>query len=279
MLSRILLPIDPSPHSEAAFQYALGLARAHDAEITGLMVLDAPDIERAVGPVTPGALEYARKAERRREAIAHEHIQERLGRFAARCEELGVRHKEVEVQGSPAEMIIRESVFYDVVVMGIETHYHFETSDEPSRTLEEIAGRMLPPIITVPLKEYAPETAGHVTIAFGGSFTAARSIRQFVNLGLFKDAEISILCSKPEMERANELMAAVDRYMSAHGYDHITHVWTPGPVIEAMREQYLEQADLIVLGAHAKQGMLSFLYGHVTKFVLGDASTPVFVAS
>lgn len=279
MLSRILLPLDPSPYSDAAFRYARGLALAHNAEITGLMILDTPEIERAVGHVTPGALEYARKAGRRREGLAHEHIQEQLSLFAARCEEFGVRHGEVEVQGAPAEMIIGESVFFDVVVMGMETHYNFETSDEPSRTLQEIAGHMMPPVITVPLKEYAPESTKHVTIAFGGSRTAARSVRQFVALGMFKEAQISVLCSNPDMDVANELMAAVTRYLFAHGYNEIAHAWTPGPVIEAMKDQYLEEADLIVLGAHAKPGILSFLYGQVTKFVLNEGSTPVFIAN
>jgi nucleotide-binding universal stress UspA family protein len=279
MLSRILLPLDPSPYSDSAFKYAVGLAKAHDAEITGLMILDAPEIERTIGPVTPGAVEYARKAERRREALAHEHIQKGLAAFATACEASGVRHGEVEVQGAPAEMIIGESVFFDVVLMGIETHFNFETSDEPAHTLEAIAGRMMPPVITVPLKEYSPDATKRVTIGFGGSTTAARSIRQFVALGLFKNAEITVLCSNPDIEVANELMGAVSRYLSAHGYDQIEHAWTPGPVIEAMREQYLEDADLIVLGSHAKHGILSFLYGHVTKFVLNEASTPVFIAN
>ena len=81
------------------------------------------------------------------------------------------------------------------------------------------------------------------------------------------------------MEVADRLMAAVGRYLVSHGYNEVQHAWTPGPVIEAMREQYLEEADLIVMGAHAKHGILSFLYGQVTKFVLSEASTPIFVAN
>ena len=118
-----------------------------------------------------------------------------------------------------------------------------------------------------------------MTIAFGGSWTAARSVRQFVALGLFKDAHVSVLCANPDLNVANDLMAAVTRYLSAHGYETVVQAWTPGPVIEAMRDQYLEEADLIVLGAHAKPGILSFLYGQVTKFVLGEGSTPVFIAN
>jgi nucleotide-binding universal stress UspA family protein len=279
MLKRILLPIDPSPNAKAAFDYALKLAKANDAEITGLMILDSPEIERSVGPVTPGALQYALKAEKRREALAHDHIQEQLAMFAKECDEHRVRHKEVEAQGKPSEMIVGESVFFDLVVMGMETHFHFETTDRASKTLEEIAGHMMPPVIAVPLKPYDPTQARHVTIAFGGSRSAARSVRQFVNLAAFKDAEITILSSNSEMEVANELMTAVSRYLTAHGYDSITHAWTPGPVIEAMQDRYLDEADLIVLGAHAKSGILSFLYGRVTKFVLEQAETPVFIAN
>ena len=279
MLRRILVPLDPSPHSDAALSYAVGLATSHGAEIAGLMVLDTPEIEKSVGHVSPGAVEYARKAEQHREAIAHEHIQEMLAAFSAQCQKAGVRHKELEVQGDPAEMIISESVFFDLVIMGMETHLHFETSEEPSKTLDDIAGHMMPPVITVPLKPYDPANAGKVTIAFGGSRTAARSIRQFVALGLFKDSEVTILCSNSEKEVADDLMQAVTRYLNAQGYDRVEHAWTPGPVIEAMQERYLEEADLIVLGAHAKApGILKFLYGQVTKFVLTEASTPLFIA-
>jgi nucleotide-binding universal stress UspA family protein len=279
MLTRILLPLDPSRHALAAFNYAAGLAKMNNAEITGFMVLDTPEIEKTARTVTPGAIEYARKAEQRREAQAHEHIQELLARFSSRCTEQGIRHKTVEVQGAPADMIIGESVFYDLVVMGIETHYNFETSDQPSGTLEGIAGRMMAPVIAVPLKPYDPGLAQRVTVAFGGSRSAARSIRQFVNLGLFKDAEITILCSNPEIEIANRLMAAVARYLDAHGFERVVQEWTPEPVQDALRDEFLGPSDLVVLGAHAKHGILSFLYGKVTKYVLSDSSTPVFIAS
>jgi nucleotide-binding universal stress UspA family protein len=279
MLKRILVPLDPSAHALAALDFAITLAQRHDAEITGFMVLDTPEIERAVGPVTPGALEYARKAERRREAKAHRRIQEMLSRFSDRCTAAGVRNRSLEVSGNPAEMIIRESVFYDLVLLGLKTFFHFETQDGPCTTLTDIAGRVMPPIITVPEKHPGPDGIKRVLVAFGGSRTGARSVRQFASLHLFQNAETAVLASNQDMELAKRYTGAVKRFLLSHGYTGIEEDWTPEPVLEAVREKYLGNVDLIVLGSHAKPGILSFLYGQVTKALIADGKTPLFIAN
>jgi nucleotide-binding universal stress UspA family protein len=279
MMKRILVPLDPSSYAQAALDFAIALAARHGGEVTGFMVLDTPDIERAVGPVSPGALEYARKAERRREAKAHRQIQELLSRFSARCDAAGVANRKVEASGSPAEMIIRESVFYDLVLLGMRTHFHFATQDEPCTTLNDIAGRVMPPIIVVPAKHPGPETIMRVLVAFGGSRTGAKSVRQFAGLHLFTDAATTILSSNQSMEKAQRYTGAVRQFLEAHGYSHVEEDWTPEPVGETIRSKYQGNVDLIVLGAHAKSGILSFLYGQVTKSLITDGSTPLFIAN
>jgi nucleotide-binding universal stress UspA family protein len=279
MLKRILVPLDPSSHALAALDFGIVVAKRHDAEVTGFMVLDTPEIERAVGPVRPGALEYARKAERRREAKAHQRIEELLSRFVKRCEAAGVRHRSTEATGNPAEMIVRESIFYDLVLLGMRTHFHFATQDEPCNTLEEIAGRVMPPIITVPAKHPGPDAISRIVIAFGGSRTGAKSVRQFAGLPLFTNAKVTILSSNQDMEKAKRYTGAVKRFLEAHNYANVEEAWTPEPINEALREKYIGNVDLIVLGAHAKSGILSFLYGQVTKSLIADGSTPLFIAN
>jgi len=279
MLKRILVPLDPSSHALAALDFAIAIAKRHDSEITGFMVLDTPEIERAVGPVTPGALEYARKAERRREAKAHRRIQELLLRFSARCDEAGVRNRKVEASGHPAEMIIRESVFYDLVLLGMETHFHFATQEAPCDTLSEIAGRVMPPIITVPAKHPGPDAIKSVLVAFGGSRTGARSVRLYAGLHLFTQAKTTVLSSNQDMDKAKRYTSAVGEFLRAHDYLNVEEDWTPEAVSETIRSKYLGKVDLIVLGAHAKSGILSFLYGQVTKALLADGRTPLFIAN
>lgn len=279
MIKRILVPLDPSSHALAALDFGIAVAKRHSAEVTGFMILDAPDIERAVGPVTPGAIEFARKAERRREAKAHHRIQELLGRFAKRCEAAGVSHRSLEVTGNPAEMIIRESVFFDLVLLGIRTYFHFETQEGPCTTLTDIAGRVMPPIITLPAKHPGPDAVKRILIAFGGSRTGAKSVRQFAGLHLFTDAHVTVLSSNEDMTTAQRHTAAVKRFLSAHDYTNVEEVWTPESIGETIRDRYVGNVDLIVLGAHAKTGILSFLYGQVTKALIADGTTPLFIAN
>jgi nucleotide-binding universal stress UspA family protein len=279
MLKRILVPLDPSSHALAALDFGIALANLQNAEVTGLMILDTPEIGRSIGPVTPGASEYARKAGRRREARAHRRIQELLSRFRKRCDAAGVRHRSIEVSGNPGEMIIRESVFFDVVLLGMKTYFHFETQEEPCSTLMDIAGRVMPPIITVPERHPGPETIKRVLVAFGGSRTGAKSVRQFAGLNLFTDANTTVLTANQDMDLAHRYTAAVKRFLDAHEYESVQEAWTPGPVGDALHGQYIGNTDLIVLGAHAKAGILSFLYGQVTKSLLAEGSTPLFIAN
>lgn len=63
--ARILVRLDSSTCSQAATEYACQIALKHDAEISGLAVVDLPDIGRAIGPAPVGASRYAEQAEQR----------------------------------------------------------------------------------------------------------------------------------------------------------------------------------------------------------------------
>ena len=92
MLRRILIPLDPSPYAAAAVEYGCFLAKRHDAEVTGLVVLDIPGIEKSVGPVPIDGLQYAERLEEAKAKEAHERIQALLERFKEKCQKEGVIH-------------------------------------------------------------------------------------------------------------------------------------------------------------------------------------------
>ena len=51
MIKRILLPLDSSPYTDTAMEIGCDLAERHGAELTGLVILDIPGIEKSIGPV------------------------------------------------------------------------------------------------------------------------------------------------------------------------------------------------------------------------------------
>lgn len=277
MIRRIIVPLDPSPFADAAVAYAIQLAKAHDATVTGFMVVDTPGIHDSVSPISPGAAVYAKKAENRLEAEAHERIRETLDKFASRCEEAGVTHEEIEDQGDPIEAIARESAFYDLLVVGLRTHFHFQTSKGEGDTLQHLVGRLSTPILAV-TEDHVPLSDNlNVVVAFDGSPAAIRSLRQFTQLAAFSNPNIIILTANEELEAARRVFGPAEEYLRAYGYTDVEGEWTPMHIADAIDEEFIEKADVIVLGMHAKHGIFSFVVGSLTNHLIRIGKVPVFI--
>lgn len=277
MIRRIIVPLDPTPFADAAVSYAIQLAQAHDATVTGFMVVDTPGIHESVSPISPGAAVYAKKAENRLEAEAHERIRETLARFASRCEAARVRHEEIEDQGDPVQAIARVSSFYDLLVVGLRTHFHFQTTSDQGQTLQDLMGRLTTPILAVTDEHTPLSEKMNVVVAYDGSPAAIRSLRQFTQLAAFSNPNIAILTANEELGAAKRIYGPAEEYLKVYGYTDIEAEWTPMHIADAIDEEYMEKADLIVLGMHAKRGIFSFVVGSLTNHMIRMAKVPVFI--
>ena len=113
MINRILVCLDKSTYTDSAMEFACWLAKKHDASIEGLVVLDMEGIERSVGAVPLGAMKFAKTSIAAKEKECHQLIEELLEKFTNHCDAVGVRHTEFEMQGTPAEAILKESNYFD----------------------------------------------------------------------------------------------------------------------------------------------------------------------
>ncbi len=276
MLRRILIPFDPSPCAAAALEYGCLLAKRQDAEITAVVVLDLPGIEKSIGPTPLGGIYYAEQLERAKEKRAHEHIQTLLGRFRDTCQRAGVAHRDAELQGSPSEQIINNSVFYDLVVMGICTHFHFETENAPGNSIEKMLSHAVTPVLTVPAN-FIPRTKMNVLIAFDGSLPSARAMQGFVrsfNASAI-ETDITLLMSGIDETVARFHLDSACAYLNAHNFCNVRVDRTEQDIIEIMDEKYLPWADLIVLGVHSKKGLLDFMIGSLSRHLIKNGTKPL----
>ena len=276
MLRRILIPLDPSPYATAALEYGCYLVKRYNAEITGLVILDIPGIEKSIGPVPAGAFYYAQKLEKLKEEQAREHIHTLLDKFKRKCEQEGVMHREAECQGHPSERILHESIFYDLVIMGFRTYFHFETNDAPGDSLEKILDHSIVPILMVPSSFRFDERA-RVLVAFNGSLPAAGALQDFVHVFQPSSFEITLLTSDEDQSVANYYLDRAQSYLNAHSFSNVEKVWTTQDIIRVMEERFLDWADLVVIGAHSKKGLLDFMVGSLGQYLIKEAKKPVFL--
>ena len=280
MIKRILIPLDPSPYTETALEIGCTLAKQNGAELTGLVVLDIPGIEKSIGPVPLGGFYYAERLEKAKEDEAREHIQSLLARFKEKCEKEGVGHREAQSQGSPSEQIIKESIYYDVVLIGLRTYFHFETRDKPGDSLDEVLDHSITPIYGVPEKFSLPDISRDkikVLIAFDGSLPSARALQRFAQLAVPDIMEVILLTSNPDQAEADYHLGQAEAYLNAHSIDNIKTVWTTQDIIEAMEEKYLDWASIVVVGVHSKKGLFDFMLGSLTRYLIEAAKKPVLI--
>src|SRR5215813_1270122 len=180
MLRSMLVALDGSACSFTATTLALDWARRFDARILALGIVDAVSTRRPE-PVPLGAGGYKRARDDGRVANAHHRVAGFLADFRTRAMAAGARAEIVEELGDPAERILWEAQRTDIVVLGRETHFNFETPERRDATLAQVVRTSPRPMVVVP--QTLLEGTG-VLVAYGGGREAARTLQGFALLGL-----------------------------------------------------------------------------------------------
>lgn len=280
MIKRILVPLDPTPFTDTAIELATTIARFNKAELTGMVVLDIPGIEKSIGPIPLGGLYYADQISKAKEREAKDRIKTLLEKFKQKCKKEGIPCHEAELQGSPSERIIQESIYYDAVMIGLRTNFHFETEDKPGDSLAKLLEETVTPVYGVPETlqiPNIPEEKVKVLIAFDGSLPAARALQRFAQLAPTDFFEITILSSEEERETADFYLNNAEEFLRAHGFFNIKKEWTYESIIEAVEKKYLDWAHIVVVGAHSKKGLFDFMVGSLTNYLIEIAKKPVLI--
>lgn len=277
MVHRILAAMDGSPNGEAAAALAIDWGRRFGAELIGLGILDKPSITRPE-PVSLGGTAYKRQRDEVRLGEAHRFLSVLLAQFQQRCEHARVRCTVVEDVGAPHEQIIAEAAACDLVVLGRETHFQFETQDKPDATLSKVLRESPRPVIVVP-SHTAP---GHgVLIAYGGGREVARTLQTFTLLGLASGEPVSVVAVDEDAGRAEARLEPAGRFLAAHGLaftlDSVSSKLSPASVI--LEEARRRRPRLLVMGAHGHHPMRDLFFTSVTRAVLKEMPVPVMVGA
>lgn len=275
MLTSILVGLDGTHHSDVALGLGIEWAKRLDAVLVGLGIVDEPSL-RAREPISIGTSVFKVEQDEHRVASARKKIEHILDEFTARCTDEGVSCKVLEDFGLPYKEILRESHRHDLVLLGHETHFHFETGEKADETLWRVLRRESRPVVIAPPE---PRAGSSVVLAYDESPQADRAMQAFQTSGLDFGEEVFVLCVSPTEERAEcEAEEAVE-FLQAHGLravaclrEHRGHV---GKTILEEVEQ--RGARMLVMGVSKHSMLRDLLVGGVTKTVLQECPAAVFL--
>jgi nucleotide-binding universal stress UspA family protein len=277
VLRSLLVALDGSPYSETASTLACEWAMRFGTQLLGLGVLDEPSITGSE-PVPMGAYAYKKERDEVRMVDAHRRLLEFLTQFRARCAAAGVTAAVLEDIGEPSDRIMREAQRCDAVILGRETHFHFETQDRPDTTLAEVIRGCARPVVIVPRE--LPEGRG-VVVAYSGGREAARTLQIFQLLELAGGEKIDVVTIHRDRAQAEAVAGLAGHFLTAHGAPHHLHaITTDAPVADVLLEEVRRRGPrLLVMGAHGHHPLRDLFATSVTRAVLRACPVPILVGA
>jgi len=276
-LRSALVALDGSAHSDSANALAIDWARRAGARLLGLGILDVPSIDRPE-PVSLGGGSYKRTRDDARLADAHRRILGFLEDFKSRAAAAGITAEVLEEVGDPAELIARQAQRCDIVVIGRQTHFRFETQDEPDATLTGLLRSSPRPLVIVP-RELLNRRG--ILVAYGGGREAARTLQTFQLLGLAFGDEIDVVTVHRDRAEAEAVLRLAGDFLAAHATPHrllaIASQVAPAEVL--LDEVRQRRPRLLVMGAHGHYGLRDLFATSVTRAVLRACPVPVFIGA
>lgn len=275
-IKRILVPLDPSPYSLSAIRTACKIASAHGAEIFGIAVLDSEEIEASIVPAIGPYYAQMFAAVDKRISHAKKALKTCEKRFVELCEEHQVDYKLSSTEGIPVDKIMESSMFYDLLIVGLETHFHFETDTEKPGSLARLLDRSITPVLAVTDKGCVEFE--RALVVFDGSLSSARAMHDFAKLAAPFNMEVTVIIAQKKKSEANFLLSKASEFLSSHGIGKVTTKRAAGPIDEAVDEQRMKAFDMIVCGIYSRKTVKDFFVGSFTRTLIGRKTTPLFLS-
>jgi nucleotide-binding universal stress UspA family protein len=275
MLKSILVGLDDSKFSAAAVELGIVWARRFDCLLTGVAVICEPMLRDRT---LPEQLHPSYKVAY--DLLLHdarERCDQLLSKFALRATEAQVSHKLLEDMGLPAEQIAIEAQRYDVIVLGQETHFEFESSTRACQTLHKLLRNPPRPVVAVPEVNVGGED---VLVAYDGSASAARALQAAVATGLLESGRVHVLAIDPQDRIvASKIAQRAVEFLDFHGVraHHVALLSGDPPSQIILDEALGRKAGLIVMGAYGHSGIAEWLFGSTTRHTIQRTSVPLFL--
>jgi nucleotide-binding universal stress UspA family protein len=286
MFASILLPLTEGPEAVSAWDYAFWLAREKGGHIEALAVIDIKSFEIPVlgtadgfmpSVVSPPIAESQALMDELAKAARM-----RLERFAQTCAVRGVSCATEVKTGIPGEVIAREAVAHDIVVMsrtGNVKAAKGETRGVDPLISSVIRGSIRP-VLVAGKKFPASGDVNNVIVAFDGSNHAARALTNALMLCRGFGLNCTLMVVAPTEDAGREIVEPAEAFLRHHGL-------RPGKkiVIGSKPSELLcdvvsaEGSDILVMGAYGHSPIREMIFGCTTERVLSHCDAAVILQS
>ena len=275
MIKRILVGLGGTPFTKVSTHCATVLARMHDAQTTGVTVVNLGKLGK-VGPVGIGGSHYAQRMREKRENVTREGIEAAVAAFKESCSDQQVVCRRIEYEeGDPFTAMISEARYNDLTIFGLRSIFDYGFASDPDKAIVKLVTQGVRPILAV-AEEYRP--VKKALIAYSGSMESAKAIRHFLHLKPWPDVTLHLVHFKEGDEREPFLLKDAAEFCQAHGFEVHTDMVAGQARTDLLPFAQDVDADLIVMGNSVQKTLVKHLLGDTVLETIKSADRPLFLS-
>ncbi|WP_419658968.1 putative universal stress protein [Desulfosarcina variabilis str. Montpellier] len=275
MIKRILVGLGGTPFTTVSTHCATKLAKRHQAQTTGVTVVDMTKLGK-LGPVPAGAGHYARRMRARRTQVTREGIEAAVEAFKNSCNDQNVVCRRIEYeQQDPFTAMIAEARYNDLTIFGLRSMFDYGFVSDPNKAIIKLVTQGVRPILAV-ADTYRP--VKKVLIAYSGSMESAKAIRHFLHLKPWPDVKLHIVHFEEGAGSEPFLLDHAADFCKAHGFDVRTDLVKGQARTNLMPFAQGIDADLIVMGNSVHKTLVKQLLGDTVLETIKSADRPLFLS-
>lgn len=275
MIKRILVGLGGTPFTTVATKIATELGNLHQAQLTGVTVVDTDKLAK-VGPVPAGGEAYAQRMRERKALITKEGTEKAVAAFKAHCSEQQVVCRRIMYeQKDPFAAMISEARYNDLTIFGLRSIFDYGFTSDPDKAIIKLMTQGVRPILAV-ADNYRP--VKKALIAYSGSMESAKALRHFLHLNPWPGVTLEIVHFKEGREREPFLLKDAADFCEAYGFEVKTELVEGQARSSLLPYARNTDADLIVMGNSVNKALLQRLLGDTVLGTIKSADRPLFLS-
>lgn len=286
MLASILLPLADWPYLARAENYAFWLAKGGRSHIHALAAIDIKSFEIPVLGTADGFMpSVVSPPVAESQALIDELTRlakERIDQFARACEERKLSCSTEIKTGIPDDVIAREAIAHDIIVMSRAGYARVSKSDEKwvDPLVCSVVRESVRPVLVAGNEFPANGTIRTLMVAFDGSIHAVRSLTIASELAVSYAIECSLVTVAPTEEAGQEILAPAESFLCHHGVTPKKKVVIGLKASESLCSLVSTAgADILIMGAYGHSPVREMFCGSTTERVLSHCETTVILQS
>jgi nucleotide-binding universal stress UspA family protein len=275
MIKDLVVNLEVGERTNQASEYAISLATAFDAHLTGIAFLYDPIVPISGAGYIPGDVIESQERESKVSA------KQAVDRFSVATDRAGISADSLTVSASLSgvgDMFSRIARRFDVSVVG-------QAEPEKSAIEEVIAEAALfesgRPVIVVPYIQKEPFKLDQVMVCWDGSRAAARAIADAVPL-LTHSKLVEIVIVANERGKEGEIAGAdLGEHLARHDLNVEVKRTVLGDVDVAdvlLSHAADSGADFMIMGGYGHSRLREFVLGGVTRSIFRTMTIPVLMS-